>query len=278
MLNNLRHLNWRRPRGFILPAALMTLLLATSSSRATFVSYTASGTNDGRPVSASASFTTSNGQIVITLTNTLLASSFRDAGQAISAITFTLSNSVGTVGTQTASGQLGNIDARSHVWQWYPTWGWVTNPNYGKVTYTSGNPNRWVDNSPQIKSWHSTVTLTPGGQQMIAPYMANGGDYGSPNSNIDDGNNNPYVIGTATFTLNLGNITANTNIMGMTFQFGEPGYCSSSTITGVRTNSVDPPSAVAPEPATMALAISGLGTFGIAGLRRLRRKQSDVTA
>lgn len=276
MLNKLQQLNWRRPQGLVLPAALIALLFATSSSRAAFISYTASGTNDGYSVSASASFTTSSGQIVITLTNTLAASSFVDAAQAISQISFTLSNAVGTVGTQTASGQLGNIDARSHVWQ---GWNYVTNPNYGKVTYKTGagstNPNRWVDNSPTIHSYNTTVTLTPGGVQMIAPYLANGGDYGSPHSNVDD--DNPYVIGTATFTLNLGSITANTNITGMTFRFGEPGYCSSTTITGVRDNSVNDP-VITPEPATMALAISGLGTFGIAGLRRLRRKQGDVTA
>jgi hypothetical protein len=38
------------------------------------------------------------------------------------------------------------------------------------------------------------------------------------------------------------------------------------------------PPGVVPEPATIALAVSGLATFGFAGLRRLRRRPADLTA
>jgi hypothetical protein len=33
-----------------------------------------------------------------------------------------------------------------------------------------------------------------------------------------------------------------------------------------------------PEPGTLALAVSSLATFGVAGLRRLRRRSADLTA
>lgn len=257
MHSNFRHSFLRRLQGFVLPAALMTLLFATSSSRAAFITYSGSGSGGDGAISASASFTITNGQIVLTLTNTLAVSSFVSPGQALSQIVFTLSNAPGAT-TITASGQFGDVGAGDVVTYV------ATDDGTGQST-----PQRWITNS-SISS--NTVSLTPigGGQpsQMISPNVANGGVYTNANNGVP--NFNSYVIGTATFTMSMVGVTANTDVTAVTFRFGTS---NEWTVTGSR--DVTP---TVPEPATMALAISGLGTFGIAGLRRLRRKQVDVTA
>lgn len=254
---NFRHSFLRRLQGFVLPAALISLMFGTSNSRAAFITYSGSGSGGDGAISASASFTITNGQIVLTLTNTLAASAFKSPGQALSCIEFTLGNAPGATAI-TPSGQFGDVGAGNLVTYV------ATDDGTGQST-----PQRWVTNS-SISG--NTVTLTPigGGQpsQMISPFVANGGAYPMANGGVPIFDS--YVIGTATFTMSMAGVLSTTDITAVTFRFGTS---REWTVTGSR--DVTP---TVPEPATMALAISGLGTFGIAGLRRLRRKQVDVTA
>jgi hypothetical protein len=69
------------------------------------------------------------------LTNTLAADVFRSAGQALSDISFTLSNAPGTLGATSASGQFGNIDANGTVT-------YTRCDVQGSATFTS--PTRWL--------------------------------------------------------------------------------------------------------------------------------------
>lgn len=68
---------------------------------------------------------------IVTLTNLLGASVIRSAGQALSDISFTLSNAPGTLnGRIVLSGQLGNVSST------------------GVVTYVSGSPVRFLGLGP----------------------------------------------------------------------------------------------------------------------------------
>jgi len=216
------------------------------------IGFSASGSGSDGALSATAVFTPGAGTLQITLTNTLGAGVIRSAGQALSDISFTLSNAAGTLGTTSASGQLGNVNGS------------------GLVTYTSGSPTRWLDGGHLTVSG-STITLEAigGGQptQMIAPSIANGGTYGNVNNGFR--NFSPYVIGPATFTLALSGVTAATTITGATFSFG----------TGPDTFVTGPPVTVpAPEPATTILVLTGVVPMGIVGLIRHRRRRTTDPA
>ena len=228
-------------------SALLPLLLVFAGSPAygTTITYTASGSGSDGALAASAMFTTSAGQLQVTLSDLLAASVIRSAGQALSDISFTLSNAPGTLGTTSASGQLGNVSGT------------------GLVTFTSGTPTRWLGTSPGgFGISGSTVTLETigGGQptQMIAPAIANGGTYTNVNNGFQ--NFDPYVIGPATFTLALSGITANTTITGATFSFG----------TGPDTFITGTPSTTPPVPEPSSLMLLGTGIAGAAAMLRRR--------
>jgi hypothetical protein len=172
----------------------------------------ASGTGSDGALAASADFTTGSGFIDVTLTNLLGASVIRSAGQALSDISFTLSNAPWTLtGTHILSGQLGNVSST------------------GVVTYVSGSPVRFLGEGPPppggtgfFSIVGNTITMEAigGGQpsEMITPFVANGGTL----SNVNNGfqNFNPYTIGPATFELDLSGITTGTTVTAVTFSFG----------------------------------------------------------
>jgi hypothetical protein len=228
--------------------ALITTAMGAPEARAEF--FVASGSGGDGAVSATANFVESAGKLTITLTNTLAASEFRSAGQALSDIQFTLSNAPGTLGTMSASGQLGDIGGKDTT--------------LGLVTYTTtgGTVARWLGAGGQggFNISGSTITLeTIGGGKpnvMIAPFIADGGIYTNANNGLQQFN--PYVIGPATFTLNLSGVTAATTVTSATFSFG----------TGPDTFV---PGTQVPELSTLALA--GLGALGFIGYGLRRRRQ-----
>ena len=186
-------------------AASAALALGVSTAQATVINYQASGSGTDGPLFGIADFTTGAGFIDITLTNGLAANAIRSAGQALSDLSFTLSNAPGTLGAATATGQQGNISGS------------------GLVTYTTGSPGRFLGTGGGVFSITGNTILMEaigGGQpdQMITPAIANGGTY----TNVNNGfhNFNPYTIGPATFVLALSGVTANTTVTAATFSFG----------------------------------------------------------
>jgi PEP-CTERM motif len=226
------------------------------SAGAGTITYTGNASSVAGDLAAKAIFTTGDGVISVVLSNEVAASVVRNPGQAVSDITFTLSNNAGTLGTQTAAGQFGDISDK---------------PNPGVVTYVASDdqtgdttPIRWFTGTNAGVSG-DTVTLEAigGGQpsQMIAPFIVDGGRYTNANNGLR--NFDSYVIGPATFTLDLSGVTANTTVTAVTFSFGTlPDFF----VAGI------PGTPAVPEPSTLTLAgIGGLCLTGIGIVRRRRR-------
>ena len=93
--------------GGLLVAVGCALALQPAGAATATLSGTGTG-NDGA-LGASAAFTTSTGLLTVTLSNTLAANVIRSAGQAVSDLSFTLSNAPGTLGATTATGTFANV-------------------------------------------------------------------------------------------------------------------------------------------------------------------------
>lgn len=230
--------------------AWIALASASAIGSAHASTFTVSGSGSDGALSAQADFSISNGQIIVTLTNTLSASTIVSVGQTISDVSFNLSNLAGTPGTALASGQQGNVNSGA------------------TVTYASGSPGRFIGSGGGSYTVSGdTVTLEAiGGSQpdeLILPFIADGGTYASGNPGLVA--HNPYTIGPATFTLALSGVTSTTTITGVTFSFG------TGPDTFLSTGSNPPPPV--PEPASIAL----LGT-GMAGLAAIMRRRLVQTA
>jgi len=230
--------------------AWIALASASAIGSAHASTFTVSGSGSDGALSAQADFSISNGQIIVTLTNTLSASTIVSVGQTISDVSFNLSNLAGTPGTALASGQQGNVNSGA------------------TVTYASGSPGRFIGSGGGSYTVSGdTVTLEAiGGSQpdeLILPFIADGGTYASGNPGLVA--HNPYTIGPATFTLALSGVTSTTTITGVTFSFG------TGPDTFLSTGSNPPPPV--PEPASIAL----LGT-GMAGLATIMRRRLVQTA
>lgn len=220
-------------------------LVGSNTARADMISYIATGSGPNGALSAQADFVVSNGQIQITLTNTLALADFQGVGQTVSDIEFTLSDAPGTLGTKLAVGQQGTINSS------------------GLVSYTTGSPGRFIgigDGTFTINPSTNTILMEAVGgsqpNQLITPYVANGQTFPDTNPGIDS--HNPYTIGPATFTLGLLGVTANTMVTAVNFSFG----------TGPDTRIQG---SIVPEPSSLVATAVGLLAIGLrAGLRRRR--------
>ena len=111
---------------FGLLAGISIYASAVQPAAAVSITFNASGSGTDVPLSASADFATTSGLLVVTIINHLGASTIISSAQAVSDLSFTLSNAPGTLGATTANGT-------------FATFSRTATP-----TLAAGNPSRWL--------------------------------------------------------------------------------------------------------------------------------------
>ena len=218
-----------------------------SVSRATFIQYTGSGTSAGVPVAASADFTTSAGQVTLTLRNTTVHTA--DAGQLLTGVRFTLAPTPGSAATLTTATAIPrDIDGSGN---------YVDGPSQSLLgTWESGFSSGvyQLDFNPNAE--FAIVGPADGETASIAGNysLANGSIKGNPG-------HNPFTAKSATFTLSGAGITDTTAITGVTFIYNT---ALSTLIPGTP---VTPPPPV-PEPSTVGFGLAILGACGAVRRRK----------
>lgn len=224
----------------------LAMASAASAAQITFVTPVGSTTSGG-PVNASATFTTSANTLNIQLTN--LQANITDVAQALSDLFFTID----TAATATLTNSSGQE---------------ITVAGNGTATLGAVVATGWPLDDAGGPSFHLNV-LAAGGAgpaHLILGPPGPGGVYTNANGSIaGNGPHNPFFNQTATFTLSIPGITANTIVTSAIFSFG--------TTAGINVPGIpNTPDSGA------TLMLFGIGLVGAEVLRRSIAKRSAVKA
>jgi hypothetical protein len=221
------------------------LSLSVPIARADTITFGASGSGGDGPESASATITTGLNLLTISLSS--LIANPTAAGQEVSGIFVTLSNTPTSDSLSSASGTLIDIAGG------------------GTVTPNGGTIDHWGTSRTG-----ATICLETAGNCAVGgkpiDLIIGSGPYTDANPSITG--RNPQIQNTGTFNLLVNGITANTTVTAVTFAFGTG---PDSFLEGDPTPPPPPPPSV-PEPSS--LLHLGTGVLGAAGL--VRRKMGTT--
>ena len=232
-------------RAKIFGISLPLLVLATAAHAGTFTFETAAGATEsgGNAVDARAVVTAGAGTVTVQLFN-LLANPTTVA-QNISDFDFALSGTTSLGSLASSSGQD------------------ITVASNGTFTLGSTVATGWAFTSPTAGSYLLNVLGTATGpSHTILGAPGAGGTYSNAGGSIAGNDpHNPFLNQSATFTLNITGVTANTTVSSAIFSFG----------TAAGDNVPGGPSSTIPEPVSLSLVGSGLLALGLLR-KRLPRK------
>jgi hypothetical protein len=226
-------------------AAFLCSGMSSGQVYAGLITFTipAGTTVGGQPVSATATITTSNDTIDVTLQNT--QANPTSVIQALSDLFITFDNAQ-VAGSLTSSSSMERTIADDGTF----TNGATVSTGWQVDDITSGGLRLHVLGTP-IAPAHLIIG-PPDGSNLYS--NANGSIAGNKP-------HNPFLAESATFELNVPGVSADTTITGVTFSFG------TTEGNNVTVGGGPPP---VPEPASIVLA--GLGVVGFASYRRLSRR------
>jgi hypothetical protein len=222
----------------------LVLIAAVPVAHADTITFNtpAGATTLGGPVNASATFVTGAGTVSISLTN--LQANPTNVAQLLSDLDFTLSNGA-TTGTLASSSGTQIFVAANGTF------------TLGSTGSTGWGLNNNVAGGLQLDA---LGFVGPAGLIIGPPDGAN--VYSNANGSIaGNGPHNPFLNQTATFTVDVAGVTADTTITSATFSFG--------TTPGIDVPG-GPPSQV-PEPSSTILLGTGLAGFAGIVRRKLNR-------
>ena len=229
---------------------LLAALPAAQASLITFSTPTGS-TAGGGAVNATATFTTSANQLVITLTNLLADPG--NVGQNLSDLAFNLSITNPGSSALTSSSVLALRTIAS---------------DGSYVDSNAGSSTGWALSSTGGGGVLLNVLGTPVGPAHTIVGPPNGSNlYASANDSIahTGGPHNPFIDQSATFTLSMVGVTSDTTVTAATFSFGTTAGDNVPGTSRVPPNSI-------PEPASLLLMGGGVVLLG--SIRRILRTRS----
>src|SRR5215467_6411364 len=184
--------------------SIIGLLAAGMAMGNTAQFNTPAGATTSGPVSAEADFTTSAGQITVTLKNLDTAAQMVDVAQALSDLAFTISGTGGAVtdANRTYTSTAVNVDKN------------------GVVSAGTFTANGW-DFSGSGSSYLLEDLGSLAGPTQLILGGAGAASYPAANGSIaGNAGHKPFLQGSAMFTLSISGVTAATNITSATFSFG----------------------------------------------------------